>query len=110
MTWRDVLTGALPRSDDKSDTSTTSVTTVTSPVIPRNTGERANRVPAQARLMPAAEKISVVIAAEQRGAPWAEWKAGALNRLFQEYGTSGEPGKITASTIEHGATAQRVKR
>ena len=29
---------------------------------------------------------------------WCEWKAAALNRLFQEQGTSGEPGRITAQS------------
>jgi hypothetical protein len=33
---------------------------------------------------------------------WYEWKAAALNRLFQEQGTSGQPGKITAATVRHG--------
>lgn len=33
---------------------------------------------------------------------WADWKAAALNRLFQEQGTSGQPGRITAATVRHG--------
>jgi hypothetical protein len=33
---------------------------------------------------------------------WCEWKAAALNRLFQEQGTSGQPGRITAATVRHG--------
>jgi hypothetical protein len=33
---------------------------------------------------------------------WAEWKAAALNRLFQEQGTTGKPGRITAATVRHG--------
>src|SRR5262245_46679311 len=33
--------------------------------------------------------------------PWAEWKAAELNRLFQEQGMTGEPGRITAETIRH---------
>jgi len=37
-----------------------------------------------------------------KGTPWAEWKAAALNRLFQEQGTSGQPGRITAATVRHG--------
>jgi hypothetical protein len=36
------------------------------------------------------------------GIPWAEWKAAALNRLFQEQGTTGKPGRITAATIRSG--------
>jgi hypothetical protein len=35
------------------------------------------------------------------GMPWAEWKAAALNRLFQEQGATGMPGRITAATIRH---------
>lgn len=30
---------------------------------------------------------------------WAEWKAQELNRLFQEKGVTGQPGKITPETI-----------
>lgn len=33
---------------------------------------------------------------------WAEWKAAALNRLFQEQGATGKPGRITAATVRHG--------
>ncbi len=33
---------------------------------------------------------------------WVEWRAMALNRLFQEQGVTGQPGKITAATVEHG--------
>lgn len=33
---------------------------------------------------------------------WAEWKAAALNRLFQEQGVTGRPGRITAETVRHG--------
>jgi hypothetical protein len=36
------------------------------------------------------------------GIPWAEWKAAALNRLFQEQGVTGQPGRITAETVRHG--------
>jgi hypothetical protein len=37
-----------------------------------------------------------------KGIPWAEWKAAALNRLFQEQGATGKPGRITAATVRHG--------
>ena len=33
---------------------------------------------------------------------WVEWKAAQLNRLFQEQGVTGRPGRITAKTIRHG--------
>jgi hypothetical protein len=33
---------------------------------------------------------------------WCEWKVAALNRLFQEQGLAGEPGKITSETVRHG--------
>ena len=39
---------------------------------------------------------------DQAGIQWAEWKAAMLNRLFQEQGTSGQPGRITAATVLHG--------
>jgi hypothetical protein len=37
-----------------------------------------------------------------KGIPWAEWKAPAVNLLFQEKGASGKPGRITAATVRHG--------
>lgn len=37
-----------------------------------------------------------------KGTAWAEWKAAALNRLFQEQGVTGKPGRITAATVRHG--------
>jgi hypothetical protein len=37
-----------------------------------------------------------------KGIAWAEWKAAALNRLFQEQGVTGKPGRITAATVRHG--------
>jgi hypothetical protein len=33
---------------------------------------------------------------------WYEWKARALNRLFEEQGVTGQPGRITAETVRHG--------
>jgi hypothetical protein len=32
----------------------------------------------------------------------AEWKAASLNRLFEEQGVRGEPGRITTATVRHG--------
>ena len=37
-----------------------------------------------------------------KGVPWAEWKAAGLNRLFQEQGATGRPGRTTAATVRHG--------
>jgi hypothetical protein len=42
------------------------------------------------------------IPAETTGVSWAEWKAAALNRLFQEQGITGAAGQITASTVLRG--------
>jgi hypothetical protein len=39
------------------------------------------------------------------GIAWAEWKAAALNRLCQEYGTTGSPSRITVDTVRHGEQA-----
>jgi hypothetical protein len=36
------------------------------------------------------------------GIPWAEWKAASLNKLFEEQGVTGEPGRITPETIRRG--------
>lgn len=35
---------------------------------------------------------------------WAEWKEAAPNRLIQEQGVTGGPGRITAATVRHGET------
>jgi hypothetical protein len=40
------------------------------------------------------------------GTDWAERKAAALNRLFQEHGATGQPGRITAATVRHGEEKQ----
>lgn len=39
---------------------------------------------------------------------WAEWKAAALNRLFQQQGVTGRPGRITAATVRHGGRARKA--
>ncbi len=39
---------------------------------------------------------------------WAEWKASALNRLFQQQGLTGRPGRITAATVRHGERARKA--
>ena len=33
---------------------------------------------------------------------WCEWKAAALNQLFRNQGVTGQPGRITAATVQHG--------
>jgi hypothetical protein len=40
--------------------------------------------------------------AEARGVAWAEWKAGVLNRLSEQHGATGQPGRITAATVRDG--------
>ncbi len=38
----------------------------------------------------------------ERAIPWAQWKAGMLNKLFQEQGVARKPGRIRAMTVRHG--------
>jgi hypothetical protein len=38
---------------------------------------------------------------------WCEWKARMLNRLFQEQGVTGQPGRITGATVRHGELSHR---
>jgi hypothetical protein len=45
----------------------------------------------------------------ERGIPWAEWKAAALNQLFKEQGVTGRPGRITAATVRHGEASHLRK-
>jgi hypothetical protein len=40
--------------------------------------------------------------AASAGVSLEDWKAVTLNRLFQDQGVSGEPGRITAATVRHG--------
>jgi hypothetical protein len=49
-----------------------------------------------------AELATADLELENNGMSWPEWKATALNRLFEELGTSGQPGRITAATVMHG--------
>jgi hypothetical protein len=51
---------------------------------------------------PAATQVGQGPDSAEVGQTWAEWKAAALNRLFREQGTSGQPGRITAATVRHG--------
>ena len=39
---------------------------------------------------------------EECGISYAEWKAAQLNPIFAEHGVLGEPGRITAQTIQDG--------
>jgi hypothetical protein len=39
---------------------------------------------------------------DSTGLPWCAWKAETLNRLFQEQGVTGRPGRITATTVRRG--------
>ena len=55
--------------------------------------------PAAPRLPPEAVPIS-----------WAQWKASALNHLFQQQGVVGQPGRIIAATVTHGETGVRGGR
>jgi hypothetical protein len=43
---------------------------------------------------------------EQRGIPYAKWKADQLNRLFLEQGAMRERARITPRTVEHGMSAK----
>jgi hypothetical protein len=46
------------------------------------------------------------VAATEGVMSWAEWRAAALNRLFLEQGTTGQPGRISAQTVRHGERRQ----
>jgi hypothetical protein len=41
--------------------------------------------------------------------PWAEWKAASINRIFREQGVTGQLGRITAETIQHGEADRERK-
>jgi len=38
----------------------------------------------------------------ERVMSWSAWKAVTLNRMFLEQGASGQSGRITAETVQHG--------
>ena len=48
--------------------------------------------------------------ADPPGVPWAQWKAAALNQLFQEQGTSGQPGRITAATVSQSMELEKKRK
>ncbi len=67
-------------------------------------GERIfdeKRAPNEADRTTAATKV--------KGVQWAEWKAAALNRLFQEQGVTGQSGRITKATVRHGESNSTYK-
>lgn len=65
--------------------------------------ENGNLAGTGKELEDASRRTQLDCAAEpERVMSWAEWKAAALNQLFLEQGSSGEPGRITAETILHG--------
>jgi hypothetical protein len=97
MSWRDKLQIAYLESRDKSDRSPTFVTSVT------GFGNPTDELSADVVLPP---DQSPVTTEADRGIPWAEWKAEALNRLFREQGIIGQPGRITAATIRHGESVR----
>jgi hypothetical protein len=55
---------------------------------------------------PAHEAVASEGPEHERAVPSAEWKAAALNRLFQEQGLTRQPGRITAATVRHGEAAR----
>jgi hypothetical protein len=67
-------------------------------------GELKETMPAARAASPAATQREQDPESAEKGQTWAEWKVAALNRLFQEQGTSGQPGQITAATVRHGET------
>lgn len=92
MSWRDKLQVAYLESRDKSDRSPTFATSVTNSV---------NQTDALSSDVPRPPDQSEVANGADRGTPWAEWRAAALNQLFKEQGVTGQPGRITAATIRH---------
>lgn len=51
---------------------------------------------------PAAASANPEFARREVWVRWAEWKARGLNRFFQEQDVTGQPNRITATTVEHG--------
>lgn|ERR1035437_6608619 len=97
MSWMDKLQVAYLESRDKSDRSPTFVTSVTDSVSKADAiSSVVERPPDQSQLAHEAD----------RGTPWAEWKAAALNQLFKEQGVTGQPGRITAATVRHGESVR----
>ena len=56
---------------------------------------------------PAHKPVASEGAEHEEAVSWAEWKASALNRLFQEQGVIGQPGRITAATVRHGEAGRK---
>ena len=47
---------------------------------------------------------------DERGVPYTQWRADQLNELFRRHGRLGEPGRLTAQTVEDGLTKQAEKQ
>ncbi len=56
--------------------------------------------------MSAEPMLATALPEREEGVPWPDWKAAELNRLFQERGATGQPGRITAATVRHGETGR----
>lgn len=72
------------------------------PLGPSRPCEDAERAIPPVSLHVKSAPTCTVSAEHESGLGWAEWKAMSLNRLFQEQGVTGQPGRITAATLEHG--------
>jgi len=59
-------------------------------------------MPGESPIIQATPQRTNVAVDREPGVSWMEWKAAALNRLFQEQGVTGQPSRITAATVEHG--------
>jgi hypothetical protein len=94
MSWMDKLQVAYLESRDKSDRSPTFVTSVTS------FRHSKDELSADMSLTPSQSSDA------DHGISWAEWKAATLNQLFKEQGVTGQPGRITAATIQHAASVR----
>jgi hypothetical protein len=54
--------------------------------------------------------IRVVRHDEERGIPYAQWKAAQLNRIFARQGALKEAGRITAETIQDGLDKESARK
>lgn len=47
---------------------------------------------------------------DERGTPYAEWKAAQLNELFRQHGQTGQSGRITGATVQNALEKQQRRK
>jgi hypothetical protein len=97
MNWRELLQEAI----SENPLTKAHGQAISSQTQPTNTGATVNAGSRQEATTNLPETRHPALG-PARAMSWVEWKADALNTLFQQYGSSGQRGRITPATVLHG--------